>query len=406
MPFALDGIRVLEVATYVTGPYAGVLLADLGAEVIKIEEPERGDPFRAWGGGNYSPTFCALNRNKKSITLDLRSEEGRSELLRLIDAADVLIENFRPGVAERLGFGYDAVRRRNPRLVYCSITGFGPTGPYRDRPGYDTVGQAMSGLLSLLTDLDAPQPMGLSLSDHVTGLYACYGILAALLARELGGGMGQHVETSLLQASVAFVGENAARYFATGRSPDRVARARLAQVYAFQAADGKAFVIHLSSPQKFWEGLARAVGREAWLEDPRFRTRADRQSHYHELHAALAEIFRTAPRAEWLARLEQADVPCAPLSTLQEVFEDPQVRHMELRTHVEHPQQGRVELVAPGVRLERTPAAFRLAPPTLGEHTKEILGARTAVREEDRRRAAEEKAAKNPLGARGRRPRR
>ena len=396
MASALEGIRVIEVATYVTGPFAGVLLADLGAEVIKVEEPERGDPFRAWGGGDYSPTFCSLNRNKKSITLDLRTEDGRSALLHVIESADVLIENYRPGVAERLGFGYETVRRRNPRLVYCSITGFGPTGPYRDRPGYDTVGQAMSGLLSLLTDLDSPQPMGISLSDHVTGLYACYGILGALLARERRGGMGQRVETSLLQATVAFVAENAARYFATNHSPTRESRTRLAQVYAFQAGDGKAFVVHLSSPQKFWEGLVRAVDRPAWIEDPRYETRTARQEHYRDLHAALAEIFRTAPRAEWLARLERHDVPCAPLNTLAEVFEDPQVAHLGLRVHVDHPQQGRVDLAAPGVRLERTPPVFRGAPPTLGEHTREILGAGAAAPEGERERSDEEGAGKSP----------
>jgi formyl-CoA transferase len=396
MPAALEGIRVIEAATYVTGPFAGVMLADLGAEVLKIEEPERGDPFRAWGQGDYSPTFCSLNRNKKSVALDLRTEEGRSALLRLIDTADVLIENYRPGVAERLGFGYEAVRLRNPRLIYCSITGFGPTGPYRNRPGYDTVGQAMSGLLSLLTDLESPQPMGISLSDHVTGMYACYGILGALMARERRGGMGQLVETSLLQATVAFVAENAARFFAEGRSPSRESRTRLAQVYAFRAGDGKAFVVHLSSPQKFWEGLVRAVGRDTWLDDPRFRTRPARQEHYWDLHAALAEIFRTASRAEWLARLEQRDVPCAPISTLAEVFDDPQVQHLGLRMCVEHPQRGPVDLVAPGVRLERTPALFRLPPPTLGEHTKEVLEAQAAGGEEQRARSDEEGTRKTP----------
>lgn len=374
MRAALEGIRVVEVASYVTGPLAAVLLADLGADVVKIEEPERGDPFRAWGGGNYSPTFCSLNRNKKSVALDLRTGAGRAALLQLLDAADVLIENHRPDVANRLGFGYEAVRSRNPRLVYCSITGFGSTGPYRDRPGYDTIGQAMSGLLSLLTDLDHPAPVGISLADHLTGLYACYGILGALMARERTG-EGQRVDTSLLQATVSFLGENAARYFATGQMPQRESRVHLAQVYAFTAGDGRPIVIHLSSPRKFWEQLTEAVGHPEWRDDPRFSTYRARQEHYRDLSAELAQVFTTAARAEWLERLSRHDVPCAPLNTLEEVFRDPQVQHLGLRTGIEHPSHGRVELVAPGVTLEKTPPAFRLPPPTLSEHTGEVLRA-------------------------------
>ncbi len=374
MRAALEGIRVVEVASYVTGPLAAVLLGDLGADVVKIEEPEQGDPFRAWGGGDYSPTFCSLNRNKKSVTLDLRTGAGRAALLQLLDAADVLIENHRPGVADRLGFGYEVVRSRNPRLVYCSITGFGSTGPYQDRPGYDTIGQAMSGLLSLLTDLDAPAPVGISLADHLTGLYACYGILGALMARERTG-EGQRVDTSLLQATVSFVGENAARYFATGHTPQRESRVHLAQVYAFTAGDGRPFVIHLSSPRKFWEQLTEAVGHPEWRDDPRFSTHRARQEHYRDLSAELAQAVTAASRSEWLERLSRHDVPCAPLNTLEEVFRDPQVQHLGLRTRIEHPSRGRVELVAPGVTLEKTPPAFRFPPPALGEHTGEVLRA-------------------------------
>ncbi len=371
---ALEGIRIVEVASYVTGPYAAVLLADLGADVLKVEEPEQGDPFRGWGEGNYSPTFCSLNRNKKSVALNLRTEAGRAALLRLLETADVLIENHRPGVADRLGFGYEAVRSRNPRLVYCSITGFGATGPYQDRPGYDTIGQATSGLLSLLTDLEAPAPVGISLADHLTGLYACYGILGALMARGRTG-EGQRIETSLLQATVSFVGENAARYFASGHTPRRESRVRLAQVYAFTAGDGRPFVIHLSSPRKFWEGLTEAMGRPEWRDDPRFSTLRGRQAHYRELSAELAQAFTTASRSEWLERLSRYDVPCAPLNTLEDVFRDPQVQHLGLRIRIEHPSRGQVELVAPGVTLEKTPAAVRLPPPTLGEHTEEVLRA-------------------------------
>lgn len=372
MAGALSGVKVVEVASYVTGPFAGAMLGDLGAEVIKVEEPQHGDPFRGWGDDQYSPTFCALNRNKKSVTLDLRSDEGRESLLKLIDGADVLIENHRPGVAEKMGFAYELVHARNAGLVYCSISGFGEGGPYRDRPGYDTVGQALSGLLSLLTDLDKPEPMGISLSDHVTGVYATMAILSGLLARTITG-EGQKVTTSLLQASMHFVGENASNYFHSGHSPYRQTRVKQAQVFAFQASDARAFVIHLSSPPKFWEGLAEAVGQPGWINDSRFSSRAARQDNYDELHRELQAIFCNSPREYWLETLNLHDVPSAPLNTIEDAFNDPQVRHLGMKVSYEHPSRGTVTGVAPGFELSDTPLSVRLAPPVLGEHTASIL---------------------------------
>ncbi len=234
---ALQGVRVIEMSSYVTGPFAGAMLSDLGADVIKVEEPGKGDPFRGWGDRLYSATFCSLNRNKRSITLDIRQDEGRDILLRFLAAADVFIENFRPGTLAKRGLGYEAVRELNPKIVYCSISGFGHTGPYRDRPGYDTVGQAMSGLLSLLTDPGDPKGMGLSFSDHLTGFYACYGILGALVNRLITG-QGQKVETSLLRASLSFLAESASRYFETGEVPRRAHRTHTAGVFAFEDQDG------------------------------------------------------------------------------------------------------------------------------------------------------------------------
>ena len=371
-PGALAGVRVVEVAQYVTGPYAAMLLADMGADVVKVEEPERGDPFRGWEEGGYGATFRGLNRNKRSVALDLKRPEDLATLRALIERGHVLVENHRPGVAERLGFGYETVRGWNPQLVYCSISGFGSHGPYRDRPGYDTVGQAMSGLLGLLTDLDDPKPMGISVADHLTGIFACYGILGALVARRRTG-EGQRVETSLLQACTAFLGENAARYFASGEIPTRETRTRIAQVYAFRAGDGLPFVIHLSSPQKFFEGLAAAIGKPELAQDERFRARPGRIEHHKELRTILADAFVTAPRAHWLARLEEHDVPCAPLNTLAEVFADPQVAELGMRARIAHPERGEVDLVAPGVSLEKTPLEIRRPPPVLGEHTREVL---------------------------------
>jgi formyl-CoA transferase len=371
---ALDGIKIIEAANYVTGPFAAQLLADLGAEVVKIEEPKRGDPFRGWGDRNYAATFCSLNRNKKSITLDLRTEEGRDVALKLAVEADVLIQNFRPGVMERHGLGYEEVSRRNPKLVYCSISGFGPKGPYRDMPGYDTVGQARSGLLSLLTDPGKPQGMGISFSDHLTGMYACYGVLGALMNRMLTG-RGQHVETSLLRASVSFVSENAARYFETGHVPRRKHRTTTAGVFAFEDQDGLPFVLHMSSPDKFWFGLFEVVGKPEWAKDARFNNRKSRVENYDTLAAYLQPIFRSGRREEWLRRLTEKDVPAAPINTLDEVFDDPQVKIYGFPVDVEHPKMGKMKLIGNAVDMSRTPPCIDRPPPTLGEHTEEVLAA-------------------------------
>ena len=369
---ALEGITVLEFANYVSGPYAGMMLSDLGAEVIKIESPDGGDPFRGWGAADYSATFGSVNRNKKSVVLDLKSKDGLAHARALAETADVLIENYRAGTMERLGLGYDTLRARNPRLIYASITGFGPNGPYAERAGYDTVGQAMSGLLSVLTDLSNPQPMGISLSDHLTGMMAAYGILGALMARGKTG-RGQRVETSLLSATIAFLGENAARFFETGKTPSRETRARSAQVYAFTDRRGDGFVVHLSSPTKFWRGLTEVAGHPEWQEDPRFRTKRDRQENYRVLHGLLADHFRKEEREHWLTLLRAHDVPSAPIYTLDQVFADPQVQHLQLVQKLPHPKVGHVSLVSGGVTLSETPAEIRTTAPDLGQHTDEIL---------------------------------
>jgi crotonobetainyl-CoA:carnitine CoA-transferase CaiB-like acyl-CoA transferase len=366
----LDGFRVVEVASYVTGPYAASLLADMGADVIKVEPPGQGDPFRSWGEMGIAPTFRGVNYSKRSIALDLRSPKGREVVTRLVQNADVFIENFRPGAAERLGIGYDDLRAVNERLVYCSISGFGSSGPYRDRPGYDTIGQALSGLLGLLTDLDDPQPMGVSLSDHVTGVFAAYGILGALVGRERTG-RGRKVETSLLQATTAFLAENAARFLADGgETPTRASRAKLAQVYAFVAGDGLSFVVHLSSPPKFWEALTDAIGRPDLRSDARFADRKGRVSNYDELRAVLTQTFAAGTRDEWVTKLQAADVPAAPIQRMDEVFSDPQVRSLGLVRNLMHPTLGSMRLVGGAVSIGPDRAG---PPPLLGEHTASVL---------------------------------
>lgn len=372
MQGALSSIKIVEAASYVTGPFAAQLLADMGADVIKIEEPKHGDPFRGWGERNYAATFCSLNRNKKSVTIDLRQTAGREIALKLAAQADVLIQNFRPGVMEKYGLGYEAVRNINSKIVYCSISGFGPIGPYRDMPGYDTVGQARSGLLSLLTDPGKPQGMGISFSDHLTGMYACYGVLGALINRLLTG-EGQHVETSLLRASVAFIGENAARFFETGHVPRRKHRTTTAGVFAFEDRRGLPFVLHMSSPDKFWRALFEVVGKPQWAEDPRFNNRKARTENYDVLCEQLQPIFRGGDRGDWLRRLTEKDVPAAPINTLDEVFADPQVKTYGFPIQIEHPQMGTMKLVGNAVDMSRTPPRIERPPPVLGEHTEKIL---------------------------------
>ena len=372
MSGALAGIKIIEVASYVTGPFASQLLADMGADVIKVEEPKRGDPFRGWGERNYSATFCSLNRNKKSMTADFRTDEGRDVVLKLAAGADVLIQNFRPGVMDKRGLGFEELSKLNPKLVYCSISGFGPKGPYRDMPGYDTIGQARSGLLSLLTDPGKPQGMGISFSDHLTGMYACYGVLAALMNR-LMTGKGQHVETSLLRASVSFISENAARYFETDHGPRRKHRTTTAGVFAFEDENNLPFVLHMSSPDKFWLGLFDVVGKPEWGQDARFNNRKARIENYDALVAELAPIFRGGKREDWLRQLQAKDVPAAPINTLDEVFADPQVQTYGFPIQVEHPKMGPMQLIGNAVDMSRTPPSIGLPPPVLGEHTDEIL---------------------------------
>ncbi|MEK7335459.1 MAG: CoA transferase [Candidatus Binatota bacterium] len=370
---AITDITVVECSTFVTGPYATALLADLGARVIKIEAPPEGDPYRYFAPDpHFSPNFAHLNRNKESLALDLKAKEGKEICTELIKKADVFVENFRPGTAERLGLGYEELRPLNRGLVYCSISAFGRSGPYADKPGFDTLGQAMSGLLSVLTDLDDPRVMGIALSDYITGLSAGYGILGALLARERTGD-GSRVETSLLQATLAFIGETAAGYLRTGEIPDRIARVKNAHAFAFLAKDRLPLVIHCSVPEKFWLGLLQAVDRKELAEDKRFRSRNSRRNNYADLHAELAAIFSTRTRDEWLKRLEENDVPAGPLYNMAEVLGDPQVKHLGSVEEIKHPKAGKLKFVSSAVNYADLPGKRASAPPLLGEQTTAIL---------------------------------
>jgi crotonobetainyl-CoA:carnitine CoA-transferase CaiB-like acyl-CoA transferase len=369
----LDKITVIECATFVTGPYATALLADLGARVIKIESPAGGDPYRYFAPDPFfSFNFAHLNRNKESLMLDLKAPEGKTICLELLKKADVFVENFRPGTADRLGFGYEALNSLNPKLVYCSISAFGQSGPYAEKPGFDTLGQAMSGLLSLLSDPSDPKVMGMAVSDYVTGLSAAYGILGALLARQ-NSGAGCRLETSLLQATLSFIGETAAGYLRTGNVPNRMARVKNAHAFAFVCKDGLPLAIHCSVPEKFWLALLKSADRMDIAADERFKSREARRQNYEALERTLSPTFQTKTRDEWLRILEAHDVPAVPLYNIAEVLDDPQVKHLALTETIDHPKAGALKFVGAPVRYANLAKAKSAPPPLVGEQSGKIL---------------------------------
>jgi len=368
----LDGVRVLELTTMITGPLAGMLLADLGASVIKVENPEGGDPFRYFRGGHYSGHFITYNRNKCSLTLDLRSPRGKEILLDLVKQADVLIDNFRHGVLDRLGFSDEALSKANPKLIHASITGFGRDGPYANRPSYDAVAQSLSGVLSQFVDPQAPQVGGPTLSDNITGFYAAYGILGALHERERTG-KGRRVETSMLEATIAFAPDSFINHKRYGTAVGPLTRVSASQSYAFRCKDDRLIAIHLSSQVKFWEGLLTALERPDLLTHTDFASREKRIENYVALRAELGRTFVTRPRADWTQRLEAEDVPYAPVHNVSEVVDDDQVRHLGTFYQVQHPTEGEVWGVQPPVFIDRERPGPMSPPPVLGEHSEEIL---------------------------------
>jgi crotonobetainyl-CoA:carnitine CoA-transferase CaiB-like acyl-CoA transferase len=361
----LAGIRVLEQGTFITGPCAGMMLADLGADVIKIESPE-GDPYRAYQNGQYSPHFQAYNRNKRSLALNLKSAPDHKLFEGLVREADVFIQNFRPGTAERLGIGVTRLQELNPRLVYCSISGFGSSGPYTDRPSYDSVAQALSGFLSVVVDYRRPQFLGPALADAITGMYASKAILGALIERGRTG-RGRLVEISMLEAMTHFAVEPFAAYFALGEIPTSADRPRLAQAYILHTADQRLIAIHLSSLEKFWVGLVAALEAPELASDPRFNTRLGRIDEYEALRLELDARFSRQPLAYWVERLQKSDVPHAPINRIDEVVEDPQVEHLGIVVPIESPHEA-THAVRPPAQFDGARAHSVRAAPLLDEH--------------------------------------
>ncbi|MDB6089334.1 MAG: L-carnitine dehydratase/bile acid-inducible protein [Gammaproteobacteria bacterium] len=372
MSGVLHGIRIVEQGTFITGPCAGMMLADLGADVVKVESPA-GDPYRSYQGDQYSPHFQAYNRNKRSIALDLKSPADRTVFDGLIREADVFIQNFRPGTATRLGAGVERLHELNPRLVYCSISGFGSSGPYADRPSYDSVAQALSGFLSVVVDARRPQFLGPALADAVTGIYAAYGTLGALVQRARTG-KGCLVEVSMLEAMAHFTVEPFAAFFALGQTPTSSDRPRLAQAYILRTSDARLIAIHLSSLEKFWEGLVRALEAPALAADPRFNSREARISNYESLGAELDRQFAQRSLSHWVASLGRNDVPYAPINSIDEVVDDAQVGHLGLIVPVECGQTG-ARAVRPAVQFAGKRSASVRAAPVLDEHGAAIRAA-------------------------------
>ena len=375
----LQGVKVIEQGTFITGPACGMLLGDLGADVVKVEQPKTGDPFRAFQGGLYSPHYQTYNRNKRSIELDTRDAGDREVFDALVAEADVYVQNFRPGVAEKLGAGEARLRALNPKLVYCAISGFGQTGPAAARPAYDTVAQAASGFLGLLVNPENPRVVGPAIADALTGFYAAYGALAALVERGRTG-VGRTVEVSMLEAMAHFNLDAFTHWYQKGEVMGPYSRPSVSQSYVMRCADDRWLALHMSSPEKFWQGLARVIERPTLFDDARFATRDARIAHQETLIDVLGERFATRPRAEWCARLEAEDVPHAPMYDPSEALLDPQALHLELTAEAMHPAMGRFRTVRSPVSFDGERALDVTAPPTLGEHNAPIRAEAAAIR--------------------------
>jgi crotonobetainyl-CoA:carnitine CoA-transferase CaiB-like acyl-CoA transferase len=379
---ALSHVRVLDLSRVLAGPWASQLLADLGAEVIKIERPGAGDETRGWGPPwlatpageetRESAYFTCANRGKKSVAVDLARPEGQALVRRLAGRCDVLLENFKVGALERLGLGHAELSALNPRLVYCSITGFGQDGPYRNRPGYDFLVQGMGGLMSVTGDPDGePMKVGVAMTDILTGMYAATAVLAALAWRERSG-KGQHVDLALLDVQVASLANQAESYLVTGRPPRRLGNAHpsIVPYQAFATRDGHV-VVAVGNDAQF-ERLCQVAGRPELAGDPRWATNAARVANRATLVPILSALLAARSSGEWIAALEEAGVPCGPINDLAQVFDDPQVRARGMRVEVPHPLAGKVPVVGSPIRLSETPVRHG-TPPLLGEHTREVL---------------------------------
>jgi crotonobetainyl-CoA:carnitine CoA-transferase CaiB-like acyl-CoA transferase len=376
MPGPLHGVTVVDLSRILAGPYCTMMLGDMGAEIIKIEQPGSGDDTRTWGppwAGGESAYYLAINRNKRSLTLNLKRARARELLLRLVARADVVIDNFKVGGLDQLGLGWETLRAANPRLVHCSISGYGPDGPYAERPGYDFIAQAMGGLMSVTGEPDGPPlKLGVAAADMTTGMFACIAILAALHHRDETG-EGQHLDVSLLESIVAWLANIGSSYLVAGVEGRRFGNAHpnVVPYRLFEASD-KWFVVACGNDRQF-AALSKIVQRPELAEDSRFTTNAGRVTNRELLEPLLVSIFTSRPAQSWIDGLLAAGVPAGPVNSVSEVFEDPQVLARQMLIELDHPTIGRLRQTGFPFKFSATPAEARLAPPLLGQHTDELL---------------------------------
>ncbi|MSQ05641.1 MAG: CoA transferase [Dehalococcoidia bacterium] len=379
---ALQGVRVLDLTRALAGPFCTLMLGDYGADVIKIELPGTGDDTRQWGppfikgasGGEESAYFLSINRNKRSLTLNFKEPQAKEIFLKLAEGADVVVENFTPGVTSRLGIDYGAVCGVNPKIVYCSISGFGQDGPYRSFPAYDQIVQGMSGVMSVTGEAKGdPVKVGVAVADIGSGMWAAFAVMSALYHRQVHG-KGQYIDISMLDAQVAWLTYQAGNYFGNGRAPGRLgtAHANLVPYQAFMCQDGKYVNVAVGS-ERLWERFCQGIGREDLTARPDYARNVDRSKNRSVLVPLLQEHFLTKPLSHWLKALQAANVPCGPINDLADVFSDPQVLHRQMLLEMPHPTLGSVKQTGLPIKFGLTPGSLHRPPPLLGEHNSEIL---------------------------------
>jgi crotonobetainyl-CoA:carnitine CoA-transferase CaiB-like acyl-CoA transferase len=376
MASALENLKVVDLTRTLAGPFCTMALGDMGADVIKIEEPERGDETRGWTPfwNGVATQFLSFNRNKRSLGVNLKEQDGIDIVMGLAAKADVMVESFRTGALDRMGLGYEAVRKVNPRIVYCSISGYGRTGPMADMPGYDLIIQAYSGLMNLTGEPDGmPLRVGYSLVDLFTGMMAYASIMTALWHRA-NTGEGQWIDASLLDGQVSTMSYHATGYMATGKEPHRLGSGHpsLVPYQSFPSSDG--FFILGCGNQGLWERMCRCIGRFDFLEDPRFASNTHRVEHRAECVEVLSEVFRTKSTEHWVKLITDAGVPCGPINRVSDVVNDPQVLFRNMIVDIPHPEVSDLRVPYSPLKLTATPSAIRHYPPLLGEHNEEILG--------------------------------
>jgi crotonobetainyl-CoA:carnitine CoA-transferase CaiB-like acyl-CoA transferase len=377
-PGALNGLKVLDLTRVLAGPTCTQMLGDLGAEVIKIERPGSGDDTRGFAPPYVPRTqesayFVGVNRNKKSVTLDISKPEGQAIIHKLLAECDILVENFKVGALAKYGLGWEELKDKYPRLIYCSITGFGQTGPYAPRPGYDALIQAMGGVMSLTGEIEGePQKVGVPVADVFSGLYGCIGILAAVNHRHATG-RGQRIDIGMLDASVAWLANQASNFIATGENPKRLGNQHpnIVPYQVFPTKDG--YIVLSVGNDPTFERFCKLTGQEALLQDPRCATNAKRVENRQFVTDTLTPVMRSRTTKEWVSALEAAKIGCGPINTLKDVFADPQVQARGVVVEMEHASGETVQVVANPVRLSATPPSYRSAAPTLGQHTDEVL---------------------------------